>query len=304
MPVITPGSTELRTVASPVAEVVAPEPDAVEYPERRWIAQSASHGRAVRLATSALDQHFRDRDDVLVDMELVVYYERDNDQAWLRPDVLVVFGVERDGKLSTFKVWDKGKAPDFVLEVASPSTEEHDAEYKAEEYLRIGVREYWRLDPDGTLMGVPLEGYRARGGEYQPVELVAGPGGIVYLRSVVLGLDLRTTRRRGATVLVIRDPLTGEEFDDAVLEYDRQRRIAEDRASDAEDRASDAEGRASAAEDRASDAVSEMQAAKDALSAKDDELSATRDKLISSEERVRELEQQLRVSTGKTRPMG
>ena len=282
MPVITPRSTELRTVASPVAEVVAPEPDAVEYPERRWIAQSTSHGRAVRLATSALDQHFRDRDDVLVDMELVVYYERGNDQAWLRPDVLVVFGVERDEKLSTFKVWDKGKAPDFVLEVASPSTEERDAEYKAEEYLRIGVREYWRLDPDGTLMGVPLEGYRAHGGEYQPVELVAGPGGIAYLRSGVLGLDLRTARQRGATVLVIRDPLTGEEFDDAVLEYDRQRRIAEDRAGAA---------------------VSEMQAARDALSAKDDELGTTRDKLISSEERVRELEQQLRVSTGKTRPM-
>ena len=264
-------------------------PGAVEYPERQWIAQSVAHGYAVRLGTVALDQRFRNREDVLVAMELVVYYRRGDNTTWLRPDVQVAFGVQRDVPRSTYKVWEEGKAPDFVLEVASPSTAENDARYKAREYARIGVREYWRLDPEGTLMGVPLEGYRARGGRYSRVASVVGPGGVEYLRSAVLGLDLRTARRQGATVLAIRDPRTGEEFDDAVQEYDR-RRIAEDQASAA---------------------VSEMTAARNELSATRDELTAARDELSArdaelsaSEERVRELEQQIRAAKGQARPKG
>ena len=177
-------------MTSRVAEVAAPEPDSVEYPDRLWVAQSTWHGKAVRLAATALDQHFRARSDVLVAMELVVYYELGNNLAWLRPDVQVVFGVKRDVKRSTYRVWEEGKAPDFVLEVASPSTAQNDARHKAREYLRIGVREYWRLDPEGSLMGVSLEGYRAQGGRYQRVESVVGPDGVEHLPSEVLGLEL------------------------------------------------------------------------------------------------------------------
>ena len=65
----------------------------------------------------AMDYLFRDPDDVLVDMELVVYYERGNNQAWLRPDLQVVFGVAvPQGNRSAYKVWEEGKGPDFVLE--------------------------------------------------------------------------------------------------------------------------------------------------------------------------------------------
>ena len=48
--VTTSSSTELSSVASPVAGAVASEPDAVEYPERHWIAQSVWHEDGVRLA--------------------------------------------------------------------------------------------------------------------------------------------------------------------------------------------------------------------------------------------------------------
>ena len=271
-------STELSARASPVAEAAASEPDAVEYPEGHWIAQSVWHGDAVRLATAALHHHFRDRDDVLVAMELVVYYVRGDDRVWLQPDVQVVFGVGDGGNRNrrTYKVWEEGKAPDFVLEVASPSTAKNDARYKTQEYLGIGVREYWRLDPEGTMMGTPLEGYRARGGRYDRVESVERPGGVGYQRSRVLGLDLRGERRNGATVLVIRDPRTGRESDGALEASERQRRMAEDRAS----------------------------AAEDALDAARDELSVARDRASTAEERVRVLEQRLRDLTDQTRLMG
>ena len=91
-------------MASPAAEAVASEPDAVECPERHWIAQSVWHGDGVRLATAALHHHFNDRDNVLVAMELVVYYERGNHRARLRPDVQIAFDVKRAGNCSTFKV--------------------------------------------------------------------------------------------------------------------------------------------------------------------------------------------------------
>ena len=276
-------STELSAGTSPVVEAVASEPDAVEYPERHWIAQSVRHGNAVGLAKAALHHHFIDRDDVLVAMELVVYYEEGNNRAWLRPDVQVVFGVDPGQERSTFKVWEEGKAPDFVLEVASPSTAEHDARHKARQYAAIGVREYWRLDPKGTLMETPLEGYRSLGSRYGRVQSVPGPGGVEYLRSGVLGLDLRTARRDGATVLMLRDPRTGEESDGALEEYDRRRRIAEDERDATKD---------------------QLEAIQDRLSSAEAELSASRERASSAEERVRLLEQQLRDLTGQSRRMG
>ena len=111
----------------------------------------------------------------------------------------MVFGVE-DRDRSSFKIWEEGKPPDFVLEVASPSTAEQDAFHKAQEYARIGVREYWRLDPEGSSMGTPLEGYVARGASYERVEPVRG-----RLQSGVLGLNLRSERQgRGGCGGVLR----------------------------------------------------------------------------------------------------
>ena len=219
--------TELPALTSPAAAAVAPEPDEVEYPEGHWIAQSVGHGDAVRQAATALDYYFRERADTLVAMELVVYYQRGNNKLRLQPDVQVVFGVEHCGSRGSFRIWEEGKAPDFVLEVASPSTAENDAEHKAREYARIGVREYWRLDPAGTLMETSLEGYVASAGQYEQVRPaeVTGRGGA--LRSRVLGLDLRSRRQAGVTVLVFIDPRTGEEFDGRLEEAERRRQIAE-----------------------------------------------------------------------------
>ena len=248
--------TASKTAGLPAAPPAAPqaasrEPGSVEYPERHWAAQSVWHGDAVRLATNALRNCFRDRGDVLVAMELVVYYRRGDNTAWLRPDVQVVFGVARGGDRSTYKVWEEGKAPDFVLEVAPPSTAANDARHKAREYARIGVREYWRLDPTGSLMEAPLEGWVASGGRFDPLEPAGSTGSGGHLRSRVLGLELRSRIRDGATVLVFRDLRTGEEFDGALEAAERRRRAAENRAQEEASLRRSAENRASAAEKQA-----------------------------------------------------
>ena len=168
MPATATITKHLPSVAPGAPESASREPDTVEYPEGHWTAQSLWHGDAVRQASVALLSRFRRREDVLVGMELRVYYERGNNKAHLQPDLLVAFGVDRGGNWRSFKVWEEGKAPDFVLEVASPSTAENDARHKAAEYLAIGVREYWRLDPEGSLMGTAPGGLRGERGPVRP----------------------------------------------------------------------------------------------------------------------------------------
>ena len=251
--------TDVPALRSPATAATAPEPDEVEYPEGHWVAQSVSHGVAVRQAATALDFHFQEREEVLVAMELVVYFQPGQAEAKLQPDVQVVFGAGRANR-SSFKVWEEGKAPDFVLEVASPSTADKDARLKARQYARIGVREYWRLDPEGSLMSSPLQGYALSGGRYGRLEPVASTGERLYLQSQVLGLELRSRRQAGATVLVFRDPATGEEFDGALAAADQRRRAAESRASAEAKRASAEAKRASAEAKRASAAEERVRA--------------------------------------------
>ena len=137
--------------------MVANEAGEIDYPDHRSVAQGLRHNTAVRFAMDALEVHFLARKDVLVASEFVVYYQRGDNQSWLQPDVLVSFGVpsasERSvSEGSVYKPWEEGKVPDFVLEVALPSTVRRDAGFKALKYAALGVREYWRLDPVGRLM--------------------------------------------------------------------------------------------------------------------------------------------------------
>ena len=238
--------TPIPTVPAAGVAAEVPPAEEVEYPEGLWVAQSVSHGDAVEQATGVLRHHFREREDVLVAMELVVYYRRGNNRVWLQPDVQVVHGVGCVPSRSGYLVWDEGKPPDFVLEVASPSTAGKDAQHKVGEYASLGVREYWRLDPVGALMATPLEGYVVRAGGYEPAPALEVDGR-AWLRSEVLGLELRGERRERGIVLVFRDPRTGEEWASAA---ERERQAAEQRASVAERERQAAEQRANAADER------------------------------------------------------
>lgn len=60
----------------------------------------------------------------------------------LQPDVIIV--CDRD-KLKKGIVYG---APDFVVEVLSPSTRKRDKNLKLNKYICAGVREYWIVDPE------------------------------------------------------------------------------------------------------------------------------------------------------------
>ena len=106
---------------------------------------------------------------------------------WVIPDVLVAFGVGSHRRLS-YVVWREGKAPDFVLEVASPSTWRRDRDEKPALYASLGVREYFLYDPVGGLLEPRLQGHALRGGRYRPMPPERLANGERGLRSEVLGL--------------------------------------------------------------------------------------------------------------------
>ena len=60
------------------------------------------------------------------------------------PDVLF-YGLEKAALLQPDQM--KLPAPDFVVEVLSPSTERHDRGIKFEDYAAHGIAEYWIIDP-------------------------------------------------------------------------------------------------------------------------------------------------------------
>jgi hypothetical protein len=100
-----------------------------------------------------------------------------------------------------------GKPPDFVLEIASESTAEHDVTGKRRIYAGIGVPEYWRFDRSGgDLYGHPLAGDTLENGSYSPVSLTTEPDGILKGYSPALRRSL--CWQNG--MLVFYDPETGE----------------------------------------------------------------------------------------------
>lgn len=64
-----------------------------------------------------------------------------DDKTMVQPDILILCQVEKIVKGRVFG------APDFVLEVISPSTRRKDMFKKLAKYENAGVREYWMLDP-------------------------------------------------------------------------------------------------------------------------------------------------------------
>ena len=71
-----------------------------------------------------------------------------DDKTYLEPDISVI--CDRD------KIDNKGchGAPDWVIEIASPSTAKRDIGIKLQEYKKAGVREYWIVDPDTKTVSV------------------------------------------------------------------------------------------------------------------------------------------------------
>ncbi len=64
-----------------------------------------------------------------------------DDRTMVQPDVLILCDEKKIMK------WGIMGAPDFVVEVLSPSTKRKDCFKKLAKYEAAGVKEYWMIDP-------------------------------------------------------------------------------------------------------------------------------------------------------------
>ena len=185
-------------------------PAAIEYPESdgKPLAENDPQLHAIHYAFGALGLHFRERPDVYVSADLLIYYEEGNPRVSVAPDVFVVFGVE-DRMRGNYKVWEEGKGPDFVLETASPNTWREDVERKPGIYAGLGVREYFLFDPRSEFLKPRLQGFRLVDGAYERLTVLESIDRTLILPSEVLGLELRA---KAGGEMRFHDPATGEDL--------------------------------------------------------------------------------------------
>ena len=139
---------------------------------------------------STLRVRYQDRPDVYVAGDMLVYYRMNDNRTRVAPDVYAVFGASGKHPRDSWIIWREGKAPDFVMEIASPSTWRRDAAEKRDIYADMGVGEYWRFDPTGECFTPALAAERLADGEYAPMPLTEDSEGALRCHSEILGLDI------------------------------------------------------------------------------------------------------------------
>ncbi len=239
-----------------------------EYPPRDDM-QNWLHLYEPSVITS-LAIHYADEPNVTVASEVPVTLTSPVGVDTRIPDLMFVRDGDRElmEEQRGYAIDRQGKAPDFVLEVASQSTGEADYTDKRADYERFGIGEYWRFDPSGgEYHDAALAGDRLVDGAYEPIAIGNLGDGRLRGYSDVLGLyvcwedgRLRFFNPVTETYLYSHEEeRTGRTAAESRIEQERTERLAaESRAEDAQSRANIAENRAETAEARATDLEAEL----------------------------------------------
>ena len=159
--------------------------------------------------THYLSEHLGNHETTLITGEAYISLEpTSNRRGLFHPDLLIAFDVnpEAGSDRNGYIISEQGKPPDFVLEIASPSTGRRDVTIKRVGYAALGIPEYWRFDDSGGQHhGAPLAGDRLINGTYQPIPIERLDAVTLEGYSAVLNLHLRWEQGQ----LGWYDPATG-----------------------------------------------------------------------------------------------
>ena len=215
-----------RPYAKYISIPYAPTDDVDLYPSEdgKPMAASDYHLRLLIWTLQALEAHFAQNPEVYISGDIMMYYREGDPRKSISPDVLVCFGINPKLRL-TYKTWEEGKAPDFVMEFSSKSTYDKDLGEKRDVYASLGIQNYFLYDAEGLYLPSPMMGFTLVDGEYVAISADEQGG----FRASVLDLDFHI--RDGE--IAIYDPIVGE-----WLETRAERtEMAEARAENAEARA-------------------------------------------------------------------
>ena len=219
-----------KTVAKTRRPIAFPYP-----PERRPEDMTSFKQLALTGSAHYLAEHLGNPETTIVTGEryiaIIPVKEMDRPMLGLRyPDLLVAFDVDPDAfnRSNAYVIREQGKPPDFVLEIASPSSRRRDVRTKRAACARLELPEYWRFDESDGRCDTKLAGDRLSGGEYRPLPIEQLPDGVAQGYSPVLDLHLRWEEGR----LVWHDPVTGRPI--ASLAEEREARAQAEARADVE----------------------------------------------------------------------
>ena len=142
---------------------------------------------------TALRLHFGISPTIVIIGETPVAWHPGQGAGTLIPDLLIAFNVDREQVIAQrgYAINERGKPPDFVLEIASPSTGRNDENRKREGYAAYRVPEYWRFDSSGgRYHRAQLAGDRLADGTYQPITINKVNDDMYWGHSEILNLAL------------------------------------------------------------------------------------------------------------------
>ena len=223
-----------------------------------------------------LIQHLGNQDTTLVAGEHYLTVAPTQDMTGVRyPDLLVAFGANPAAyyRSNAYVISEQGKPPDFVLEIASPSSSRTDRVDKRRDYAALGIPEYWRFDEAANRRELRLAGDRLVDDRYEPIAVEELEDGVLQGYSEALNIYLRWEQGQ----LRLHDPATGRHiarFEDERARADRER----------EARIEQMEARATA--------EAERNAEREARAAAEVERNAEHQGRLDAEARIRELEEE------------
>ena len=126
------------------------------------------HRACMNLLIEQVEYHLRDRSDYFVGGNMFVYYSvtQARNLDFRGPDFFYVSNTPREPMRRHWVVWEEGRTPDVVIELASESTRAEDYGTKFAIYRdRLQVGNYFIYDPETRV----LDGWQLRGADYVPI---------------------------------------------------------------------------------------------------------------------------------------
>ena len=182
--------------------------------------ETSKHVMLIVEALNALQEHFRDDQQIFIIGNVFVYFlDEDDKLSRVAPDIFVVRGVGKQDR-RVYAVEREGKAPELIIEFTSKKTRKADQLREKAAYAHLGVKEYFLFDPFGEYLRPRLQGYRLIRGEYTPIAASKSrlPSEILELELAAEGSRLRFWNPR------LRQQLRTHEEAEAELKKERAAR--------------------------------------------------------------------------------
>ena len=190
---------------------VKKQDDELLYPasDGKPMAETEKHVIQLAQLLECLRTYFSSEPDVYVSGNNMMYYDEGNPRKRVCPDIYVTLGIPKRERRS-YKIWDEGKSPDFIMELLSDETRKRDFGFKKRLYQNVfHTKEYFLYDPDTE----ELYGYRLTEKRYRLVRLDADFRLFSSILGLLFGVDtqgwLRVYRPDG-TLLKTQQELAAE----------------------------------------------------------------------------------------------